>query len=89
VVILHVLDPAELDFPFRGPTLFKGLERFPEVEADPQSLRKAYLDEFGRYLDAIRQGCRSDEIDYQLIRIDEPLDAALSKFLASRMARIK
>ena len=35
VVLLHVLDPAELDFPFRGPTEFKGLEEFPEVQADP------------------------------------------------------
>ena len=29
VVLFHVLDPAELDFPFQQMTLFKGLEQFP------------------------------------------------------------
>src|SRR5438132_2035393 len=45
VILLHVLDPAELEFPFRGPTEFRGLEQFPEVAADPQIIRSAYLRE--------------------------------------------
>ncbi len=36
VILFHVLDPAELDFPFRQPMLFKGLEEWPEVLADPR-----------------------------------------------------
>ena len=43
VVLFHVLDPAELDFPFRGPTLFKGLEELPDVLTDPPVIRRAYL----------------------------------------------
>ena len=45
VVLFHVLDPAELDFPFQQVTLFKGLEQFPESWPSP-ALRKAYLQEF-------------------------------------------
>jgi uncharacterized protein (DUF58 family) len=89
VVILHVLDAAELEFPFRGPTRFRGLEQLPAVEVDPQSLRRAYLEEFARFREAVARGCRAQEIDYRLIRTDQPLDAALSNYLASRMARIK
>jgi uncharacterized protein (DUF58 family) len=89
VIIFHILDPAELEFPFGGPTLFKGLEQFPEIEVDPRSLRKAYLEEFGGFVSAIKHGCRGHDIDYELIRTDQPLDAALSGCLASRMARIK
>ena len=36
---LHVLDPAELEFPFRRLTEFKGLEDYPGVAADPQIIR--------------------------------------------------
>ena len=43
VILFHVLDPAELDFPFRQMTLFKGLEELPDVLADPRALRQAYL----------------------------------------------
>jgi uncharacterized protein (DUF58 family) len=89
VVLLHVLDPAELDFPFQRPTQFQGLEEFPDVMTDPQSLRKAYLKELGAFRQALQHGCRTMNIDYELMRTDQPLDAALRSFLAGRMARMK
>ena len=46
-------------------------------------------EEFGNFLKSVEQGCRSHGIEYQQIRTDQPLDVALSKYLASRMAKIK
>lgn len=88
VIVFHVLDPAELEFPFRSPTLFKGLEQLPEVLTDPRSLRKAYLDQFGQFLHAVGRGCRNHQMDYQLMRTDRPLGVALSSYLAARTARV-
>ncbi|REK09492.1 MAG: DUF58 domain-containing protein [Planctomycetota bacterium] len=88
VVVFHVLDPAELDFPFRQTTLFRGMEEMPDVLTDPRSLRKAYLDEFGRFQQAVRKGCRSQRIDYVLLRTDHSLEIALSSYLASRMNHV-
>ena len=51
VIVFHVLDPAELDFPFREATLFQGLEELPELLTDPRALRDGYLDEIGAFLD--------------------------------------
>src|SRR5262249_8421354 len=42
VVVFHILDGAELDFPFQEATLFRGLEQHPELLTDPRSLRRAY-----------------------------------------------
>jgi uncharacterized protein (DUF58 family) len=84
VALLHVLDPAELDFPFEEPTLFRGLEQLPDVLAEPRSLRKAYLGQFGRYLLRLRRECRMHQIDYATMRTDQPLDIAISSYLASR-----
>ena len=56
VIVLHVLDQAEMEFPFQRPTLFKGLEQFPEVLADPRSLRRAYLQEFNKFLQELQKG---------------------------------
>jgi uncharacterized protein (DUF58 family) len=88
VILLHVLDAAELDFPFRSPTLFRGLEQQADVLADPRSLRKAYLREVAAYLQDLQRGCRSQGMDYQLVRTDQPLDAVLSAYLSQRMARV-
>jgi len=89
VVIFHILDPAELDFPFRHMTMFKGLEQLPEVLADPRSLRQAYLEEFGRFVTDVKRGCRQHRIDYVQMPTDQPLDLALSSYLAARMTRTK
>lgn len=89
VVVFHVLDPAEVDFPFQRTTLFKGLEELPDVLTDPRSLRKAYLAEFQKFQQSVERGCRAQNIDYVLMRTDQPLDVALSSYLAARMARVK
>lgn len=89
VVIFHVLDPAELDFPFRHMTMFKGLEELPEVLTDPRSLRQAYLAEFGRFVTEVKRGCRQHRIDYVQMPTDQPLDLALSSYLAARATRTK
>jgi uncharacterized protein (DUF58 family) len=87
VILLHVLDPAEVEFPFRQTTLFKGLEERPRVLADPRSLREAYLREFGDYLRRLKRGCRMHRIDYVQMRTDQAMDLVLSSYLASRRAR--
>lgn len=84
VILLHVLDPAELEFPFEQVTLFQGLEQMPQVLVEPRGLRKAYLAEFNDYLWRLRRGCRMHQIDHVLMRTDQPVEAVLSSFLASR-----
>jgi uncharacterized protein (DUF58 family) len=87
VILFHVLDPAEITFPFTQTTMFKGLEQLPDVLTDPRSLRKAYLEEFQAFQRQVRVGCRTQGIDYFEMRTDQPLDVALSTYLARRMAR--
>jgi len=87
VVLFHVLDPAEIDFNLAGPTQFKGLEGFPEVNADPSVIRRAYLKEFAAFQQSLQQACRSQQIDYVLMRTDQPVDLALTSFLAARRRR--
>jgi uncharacterized protein (DUF58 family) len=89
VVLLHVLDPAELDFPFQGPTEFKGLEEFPEVQADPLVIRRAYQRELTAFRQSLEQACRSERIDYFLVRTDQPLDAVLMHVLGSRQRSLQ
>jgi len=87
VIVFQVLDPAELDFPFSRTTMFKGLEKFPDVVTDPRSIRRAYLEELQRHIHEVRKGCRSQNVDYRLFRTDETLDVALSSFVSARGAR--
>ena len=89
VIVFHILDPAELEFPFRQTTLFKGLEGLPEVLTEPHALRRAYQEEIGAFLDELKKGCRMIDIDYVPLRTDHDLDGALTNYLAARATRVK
>ncbi len=86
VIVLHVLDDDELDFPFSGPTRFDGLESLDQINCNPRALREGYLAAVGEYLDEVRRGCVGLRVEYALVRTSEPLDAALTAFLSRRLA---
>jgi uncharacterized protein (DUF58 family) len=88
VIVMHLLDAAELEFPFDRTTLFRGLEETPDILVDPLALRPAYLFELHSYLRQVETGVRSQQADYIRITTDQRLDASLSRYLRSRNARV-
>lgn len=85
VLVFHVLDDDELDFPFNGPTRFEGLELPQHLACNPRALRDGYLAALNRFLDEVRRGCAKNVCDYALLRTSQPLDAALAKYLSNRL----
>ena len=83
VVLFHTLDAAELDFPFRHTTLFRGLEGLPEILTDPPGVRDSYLKALNDHIAAIEAGCRAMEIDYVRLRTDADLGHELAAYLQS------
>ena len=86
VMVFHILDDDEMNFPFGGMTRFEGMEQLPDLLCDPKSLRAGYLEALEEYLVEVRRGCSRLGIDYTLVRTSDYLDAILSKFLHQRMA---
>jgi len=86
VVVFQVMDAAEIDFPFRHPTLFLGLEELPEISTDPLSIRDSYLKELRKHLDAIESACRTLAVDHVLVRTDANLGQVLAEYLQKRGA---
>ncbi len=85
VLVFHIMDDDELDFPFSGPTRFEGLESDDHLNCNPRALRDGYLAALNEFLDRVRRECARNTIDYSLIRTSAPLDAALATFLSSRL----
>jgi uncharacterized protein (DUF58 family) len=84
VTVFHLLDPAELDFPFDDPTLFQSMEDSRSVEARGRDVRKGYLELLGRWLEEVRRTCGESDVEYVRVRTDQPLDEVLLPFLARR-----
>ena len=87
VVVLHLLDRAELDFSFEDPTLFVSMEDDRRLEVNPRELRRGYLDELQRFLTDTERLCRERDCDYQRVVSDAPPERALAALLAQRDRR--
>jgi len=85
VLVFHVMDDDELDFPFSGPTRFEGLEIPDHLNCNPRALRDGYLVALNEHLDQLRRGSARATIDYALIRTSDPLDAVLATYLSHRL----
>ena len=87
VTLFHVLDPAELEFPYQDPTLFLSPEDGRSVEAHGRDVRAGYLEVFHAWLESVRRQAAEQDLDYTTCRTDRPLDEVLFPFLARRERR--
>ena len=88
VVVLHTLDPHELQFPFKGTWRFEGLEQEPPLTTQPERIRDDYMANLNAYLETLRTGCIGVNIDYKTVDISRPVDGVLNEFFAERSASL-
>lgn len=84
VVVLHVLHPDELHFPFVGSYEFRDPETAGHVGADAALARRTYRQALNEHIRAIRDGLLRHNIDYQLCDMSQPFDVALATVIARR-----
>lgn len=87
VILFHILDDDELDFPFTSSTKFSDLESDVNLNCNPKALRDGYLEELHAFLEKIKIGCAKAAVDYAQVRTSDSLGAVLATFLSRRMAR--
>ncbi len=88
VLLFHILAPEELEFPFSRWTQFRNLEvAGHKLLVDPQRLRKEYLKNFNEFCRTLRDAAGKAQVDYHLMRTDEPVDRALGIYLTKRQSR--
>jgi len=84
VLVFHILDDAELTFPYQRLTRFQDMEGTGRVVVNPQSLRQQYLDRMQRYIETIQASCFERKISYHLARTSQAPAAVLAEFLDRR-----
>lgn len=83
VIVFHILDPAEIMFPFRESFIFKDLETSKEIKISPE-IKSSYLNEFRKWQKEYEIKFRSKEIDYALVDTSIPIEKTLLFYLARR-----
>jgi uncharacterized protein (DUF58 family) len=85
VVLLQVLAPEELEFPYKRLTQFRSLEVGDQkVLVDARRLREDYLRNFEQFRRELKVQAGKLQVDYHVMRTDEPVDRALGVYLSRR-----
>jgi uncharacterized protein (DUF58 family) len=84
VLIFHVMDRAEIEFPFAGSVEFIGLERGPRLKTQPAAVRKSYCAEVNAFRDRMRLACERNRCHYVFADTSQALGEVLTRYLASR-----
>jgi uncharacterized protein (DUF58 family) len=87
LIIFHLIDPAERDFPFTAAATFEDAESGTKLAVRPDDLRKRYLEQSSAHHAAVAKRLVASGADYVRIDTDQPLDAALHAYLDRRLAR--
>ncbi len=84
VVVFHLVDRAELTFPFDDLTRFESLEDERSLDVHPGDIRDSFLSEFQSFLETTKRSCTAADVEYIRVLSDEPLDDVLVHFLSKR-----
>ena len=84
-MVFHVSTTTSSTFRLTDRPASKVLELPAHLNCNPRALREGYLAALAHFLDEVRRGCAAGNVDYQLLRTSQPLDAALTAYLSNRL----
>ncbi|MHC4402920.1 MAG: DUF58 domain-containing protein [Planctomycetota bacterium] len=87
VILFHVLDEAEVRFPFDGLVELEEPETAERLQLDAAGIRRDYLDELETFRETYRRECSQARIDYVELDTSMQFDKALTGYLIGRRAR--
>jgi uncharacterized protein (DUF58 family) len=89
LVVFHLLDRTELEFPFDEPTNFVDAETGVTMPVIPDHLRKQYRELVRAHSEALARRAREQRVDYALLDTSKPLDGALFAYLSARERQMR
>lgn len=87
VILFHILDEAEVRFPFDGMVELEEPETNEKMMVDASDFRQDYLSEVEAFRESYRRECFQSGIDYVALDTSMQFDRALMEYLVSRRGR--
>lgn len=84
IVVFHMLDRVEIEFEFSRPTRFLDLESSTALLAEPEMIRRQYLDAFSGFVAGLKRGCQEHKVEYRRVVTDEDYEKVLARFMTDR-----
>jgi len=87
IILFHILDEAEVHFPFEGIVEFEDVEAHDKLTVDAKGMRDDYLKSLAEFKDQYRTECAKANIDYVAMDTSVSFDRALMEYLLQRQKK--
>jgi uncharacterized protein (DUF58 family) len=87
VILFHILDEAEVHFPFEGVIEFEDVEEHDKLTIDAKGMRRDYVEAVNEFQTFYREECAKANIDYVPMDTSVSFDRALMEYLLQRQRR--
>jgi uncharacterized protein (DUF58 family) len=87
IILFHILDEAEVHFPFEGLIEFTDVETPDKLTIDARGMRTDYLQAVSAFQERYREECARANVDYVPIDTSVSFDRALIQYLVQRQRR--
>ncbi len=84
VLIVRILDPAEVDLQIAAPSMVVDLESGREIYLDPEAARNSYAQRFAEHQRELQSICDSLGVDLYQINTDHSLENALFQLVSTQ-----
>jgi len=84
VLVYHILDPFEWNFPFREASTFVDMETGEEVALQPWEIQNRYRDSLHKWAQRYQREFGQQRVDYVRLFTSTPYDVALFRYLEKR-----
>ena len=84
VILFHILDSDEWEFPFTGATTFVDAETGEELPTDATLLRREYIQQAEEWRQYYTRECSAARLDYIPVNTSVPFDHLLMRYLIRR-----
>ena len=84
VVVFHILDPDEIEFPYSDTATFVDVESGDRLTTEPWEIAQRYRARLAAWTEQYRRACRENRIDYVRLDTRTPFDQALLAYLEKR-----
>lgn len=87
ILLFHILDNAELEFPYEQQILFIDIEDGSQIITNADVIKEGYKKQIDKFIKDFKLSCGQIKIDYNLINTKTTYDSALRTYLIKRSSR--
>lgn len=87
ILVLRVLDPAEVDYPFENANMVRDMESGRDIYVEPAEARQRYQQNFAAHEAQIEETCQKLGAEYSRMLTSSPIEDGLFDVIRSQMQR--